>query len=208
MLNRRCFLAASVMAAVAPTLPVQAFAATPLRATPKHRRLFPKREEGGSWLFHSDGPYEPRKVIRPDIIERVFGEGAFNRLSQRDHWAMIEAGWFSGSDLHLPVPLGDPTYDVWKGYYHPVTEAHDLLRHLFAGKYSAVCGGGVICRMASPLPSIPAPRAMRRPVSTMTSTCCAACSTSRRWGRWSMWSCPHTSNPWWQSTTIQSGWRI
>lgn len=135
MLNRRRFLAASVMAAVAPTLPVQAFAATPLRAIPKHRKLFPKREEGGSWLFHSDGPYEPRKVIRPDVIERVFGEGAFNRLSQRDHWAMIEAGWFSGPDLHLPVPLGDPTYDVWKGYYHPVTEAHDLLWHLFAAKY-------------------------------------------------------------------------
>lgn len=135
MLNRRRFLAASVIGAVTATLPVQPFAATPLRATPKHRRLFPKREEGGSWLFHSDAPYEPRKVIRPDAIERVFGEGAFNRLSQRDHWAMIEAGWFSGPDLHLPVPLGDPTYDVWKGYYHPVTEAHDLLRTLFAAKY-------------------------------------------------------------------------
>ncbi len=135
MLNRRRFMAVSVMAAVAATLPAQTFAATPLRAIPKHRRIFPKREEDGSWLLHSDAPYEPRKVIRPEVIERVFGAGAFNRLSQRDHWAMIEAGWFSGPDLHLPVPLGDPAYDVWKGYYHPVTEAHDLLRHLFAAKY-------------------------------------------------------------------------
>ncbi len=39
MLNRRRFLAASVMAAVAPTLPVQAFAATPLRATPTVGKL-------------------------------------------------------------------------------------------------------------------------------------------------------------------------
>ena len=92
MLNRRRFMAVPVLAAVAATLPVQTFAATPLRATPKHRRIFPKREEDGSWLLHSDAPYEPRKVIRPDVIERVFGDGAFNRLSQRDHWAMIEAG--------------------------------------------------------------------------------------------------------------------
>jgi hypothetical protein len=69
------------------------------------------------------------------VIERVFGEGAYNRLSQRDHWEMIEAVWFEGDDLHMPVPLEDPTYDVWKGYYHPVTEAHDLLRDLFAKKY-------------------------------------------------------------------------
>ncbi|WP_431299063.1 hypothetical protein [Tabrizicola sp. BL-A-41-H6] len=135
MLNRRNFLAASVMASVAATLPAQAFAPAPLRAQPKHRRIFPKREESGSWLLHSDGPYEPRKVIRGEVIEEVFGAGTYNQLSQRDHWEMIEAGWFSGPDLHLPVPLGDPTYDVWKGYYHPVTEAHDLIRNLFAAKY-------------------------------------------------------------------------
>jgi hypothetical protein len=135
MLNRRSFLAASVMASVAATLPAQAYAPAPLRAQPKHRRIFPKREESGSWLLHSDGPYQPRKVIRGEVIEEFFGEGTYNQLSQRDHWEMIEAGWFSGPDLHLPVPLGDHTYDVWKGYYHPITEAHDLLRDLFAAKY-------------------------------------------------------------------------
>jgi hypothetical protein len=135
MLNRRSFLAASVMAAVAATLPAQAFAPAPLRAQPKHRRIFPRREETGSWLLHSDGPYEPRKVIRGEVIEAVFGTGTYDHLSQRDHWEMIEAGWFSGADLHLPVPLGDPTYDVWKGYYNPVTEAHDLIRTLFSTKY-------------------------------------------------------------------------
>ncbi len=116
MLKRRGFPAASVMAALAATLPVQTFAATPLRATPKHRRIFPKREEDGSWLLHRDALYEPRKVIRPDVIERVFGEGAFNRLSQRDHLAMIEAGWFSGPDPHLPVPLNDPRRVAWDSH--------------------------------------------------------------------------------------------
>jgi hypothetical protein len=70
----------------------------------------------------------------------VFGEGAFNRLSQRDHWAMIEAGRFSGPDLHLPVPLGDPTYDFWRGHSHPVPEVHDPLRRLFAANYPSGLG--------------------------------------------------------------------
>lgn len=142
MLNRRNFLAASVMASVAAILPDHAFALTPLRAQPKHRRIFPKREERGSWLMHSDGPYEPRKVIRWTVIEEAFGVGTYNQLSQRDQWAMIEAGWFAGDDLHLPVPLGDDTYLVWKGYYHPVSEAHDLLRDLFATRYWSMFHGG------------------------------------------------------------------
>lgn len=141
ILNRRKFLAASAMASVVASLPAQDFAPVPLRAQPKHRRIFPKREERGSWLMHGDGPYEPRKVIRSTVIEDVFGAGTYNQLSQRDQWEMIEAGWFTGDDLHLPVPLGDDTYLVWKGYYHPVSEAHDLLRDLFATRYSFMMFG-------------------------------------------------------------------
>lgn len=92
--------------------------------------------------MHSDGPYEPRKVIRWTVIEEVFGAGTYNQLSQRDQWEMIEAGWFTGDDLHLPVPTGDDTYLVWKGYYHPVCEAHDLLRDLFATRYWSMFHGG------------------------------------------------------------------
>lgn len=141
MFTRRNFLAASVVASVAASMPMQGFSPTPLRAQPKHRRIFPMREERGSWLMHSDGPYEPRKVIRWTVIEEVFGSGTYNQLSMRDQWAMIDAGWFTGADLHLPVPMGDDTYVVWKGYYHPVSEAHDLLRDLFATRYPSMIYG-------------------------------------------------------------------
>lgn len=135
MLNRRNFLAASVVASVAATLPAHAFALAPLWAAPKRRRIFAKREASGSWLLYSDAPNEARKIIRYDVIERVFGAGANREISFRDHWEMIDAGWFSDDDLHLPVPLADPAYDNWKSYYHPVTEAHDLLTDLFKTKY-------------------------------------------------------------------------
>lgn len=135
MLKRRTFLAASVLASVAATLPAPAFALTPLYAAPKPRRIFAKPEDGGSWLLYSDGPDEPRQIIRHAALDRAFGPGASGNLSLRDHWEMIDAGWFSGADLHQPVPLADPAYDLWQACYHPVTEAHDLLTDLFATKY-------------------------------------------------------------------------
>jgi hypothetical protein len=126
---------ASVLTAVAASLPQSSFTPEPLRAKPRHRRIFARRHQKEGWLLYSDAPNKPRKVIRADVIERVFGEGAYNRLSQRDHWEMIEAGWFEGDDLHMPALLADDTYHVWRGYYYPVTEAHDLLEDAFSDKY-------------------------------------------------------------------------
>jgi hypothetical protein len=48
---------------------------------------------------------------------------------------MIDAGWFEEDDLHMPALLADDTYLVWRGYYHPVTEACGLLSDAFADKY-------------------------------------------------------------------------
>jgi len=57
MLNRRRFLAASVLGSVAATLPVGAFVPIPLRAKPRFRRIHARREEGRAWLLYSDGPW-------------------------------------------------------------------------------------------------------------------------------------------------------
>ncbi|MFC3088145.1 hypothetical protein [Tabrizicola soli] len=144
MLNRRRFMAASAAMALSSLLPSTSFAMLPLKARLRPRRIFARKEASGSWLLFSDAPFEPRKVVRHDVIERSFGAGAYNTLSQRDHWEMIEAGWFSGDDLHLPVPLGDDTYLVWRSYYHPVTEAHDLLTDIFADKYGMMRWGTLL----------------------------------------------------------------
>jgi hypothetical protein len=129
---------------VAATLPSPAFVPVPLRATPRFRRIHARCEGGGSWLLYSDGPAEAPKVIRAEVIEDVFGVGTYATLTLRDHWAMIEAGWFVGDDLHQPVPLGDDTYDVWRGYYHPVTEAHDILYDLFVPRCGLMRWGGIL----------------------------------------------------------------
>lgn len=136
MLSRRRFIAASATAVAAIPLPKRAFKLTPLKASPKRRYIRAKHDEDqGGWLLYSDAPDRPREVIRRDVVDRTFGEGVYDELFQSDHWAMIDAGWFAGSDLHLPVPLADDTYDIWKAFYHPVTEAHDLLCDAFAPKY-------------------------------------------------------------------------
>lgn len=126
---------ASVMTAVTASLPQSSFKPEPLRAKPRHRRIFARRHHKEGWLFYSDAPDKPRKVIRADVIEQVFGEGAYNRLSQRDHWEMIEAGWFEGDDLHMPALMADDTYLVWRAFYSPMSEACGLLADAFADKY-------------------------------------------------------------------------
>jgi hypothetical protein len=127
-MNRREFLAASTaMAALASLKPAKAFAPEPLRALPRLRRVHAREEKSGSWLFYSDAPEMPRKVIRFKVIERVFGSGTYATLSQPDHWRMTDEGWFAGADLHQPIPVCDPTWETWRAFYHPVVEAHDLL---------------------------------------------------------------------------------
>lgn len=136
-MNRREFLSATTaMASVAMVPPAAAFTPQPLRALPRFRRLYVEREERGSWLFYSDGPTEAQQLVRFEVIERTFGAGTYATLSQPDHWRMIEEGWFAGGDLHQPLPIADPTHDVWRSFYHPVVEAHDLLSDALAGLYA------------------------------------------------------------------------
>jgi len=119
----------------------------PLRADQTPRRLLVRHEAGGRCLILSDAPAAPRDLIRPKVIDRVFGLGVYDTLSQPDHWRMIDAGWFGGADLFTPVPLGDPAYLAWCSWHRPENDAHDLLLHLFSdrvlgrfGVYLPECG--------------------------------------------------------------------
>lgn len=136
MMNRRnILLASAAMGAMTFVGAARAVPLVPLRAKPRHRRIFTTKESNGRYLLRSDGPEEPRKIIRKEVIERSFGEGTYDTLIQPDHWQMIDEGWFGGDDLRLPVPMEDEAYDLWRAYHHPVCEAHDLIADLFPDLY-------------------------------------------------------------------------
>ena len=150
MLKRREFILRSVACMTAlPILPTLMLP-TPLRpltAEKRPRKLLVRHEPDGRCLIVSDGPTAPRDLIRPAVIDRVFGPGVYATLSQPDHWRMIDAGWFGGDDVFTPVPQGDPAYQVWCSWYRPEVEAHDLLMEAFSdrnfgpfGIYIADCG--------------------------------------------------------------------
>lgn len=128
MLTRRDPSAADILkAARPPLLPGH----RPLRAEPRSRRILPRPQPGGLWLMETDAPSRPRPVVRPEVIDRVFGAGTHDTLGHPDHWRMIDAGWFTGADLHLPVPPDDEAYLHWRAHHHPAAEAHDILAALF-----------------------------------------------------------------------------
>lgn len=150
MLRRRDFVlqsAAGLTAVPALATPMLRGALRPLTAEKRARRLLARHEPDGRCLIVSDGPTAPRDLIRPAVIDRVFGTGVYANLSQPDHWCMIDADWFGRDDLFKPVPQGDPAYLVWCARYRPEVEAHDLLLEVFGdegfspfGVYIASCG--------------------------------------------------------------------
>ena len=130
-MERRTFLTgATALGAVGGAVPAAGLAAGPLRAVPRRRDILPKRDADGVWLLHSDGPEAPPPTMRRAVIEQTFGMGTYDTLCLPDHWAMIEAGWFSGADLHHPSPADDEVYDLWRAFHHPLCEAHDLIADL------------------------------------------------------------------------------
>ena len=104
---------------------------TPLRAERGRRKLFVRRTPDWEFILYSNGPNRPQPLIKRSVIERTFGDDVYDTLRQRDHWAMIEAGWFGADNQFLPQPVRDPEYDIWQAYYRPEVEAHDLLEDIF-----------------------------------------------------------------------------
>lgn len=133
MTTRRQFLFSS--AATLTALPACLNAAVPklvpLRAEVRCRRLFVRRTPDWEFILYSNGPNRPQPLIKRSVIERTFGDDVYDTLRQRDHWAMIEAGWFGADDQFLPQSVRDPEYDIWQAYYRPEVEAHDLLEDIF-----------------------------------------------------------------------------
>jgi len=133
MITRRNLMATSAAAAVVGTLQPEPSAArprphaTPLRAPLRVRNLHAFPSHSGRLILASDGDFQPRKLIRRDVLNAVFGEGTDKVLGQPDHWEMIDAGWFGDEDLYLPTGFDDPAYLDWCEYYDPRVQAHDLL---------------------------------------------------------------------------------
>ena len=105
----------------------------PLRALPQVRFLTAHRLHDGRLRLMTDGPLKPHPLIKTDALERAFGKGVGEILTQPDHWRMIENGWFVGEDLFQPTNPYSEAWLIWHANYHPETEAHDLLVNMFGG---------------------------------------------------------------------------
>ena len=129
-MKRRDFIkttAALTVGASTSQLPAQARPTKPLSEELKVHMLHLEPRQDGKFILLSDGPTEPRELIRPEVLDRAFGTGTFEAITQPDHWRMIEEGWFAGDDLYLPSEFDDPQYRIWYTNYRPECEAHDLL---------------------------------------------------------------------------------
>ena len=146
MITRRDFIVTTAATASSP-LAVNAAeepkVRLPLKAQPRIRALFTKPTGDGRLLLFSDGPVSPSKLIKPEALERAFGPGTDLVLQQRDHWRMIEEGWFAEEDLYEPTEFEDPAFRIWHANYRPETEAHDLLYDLFRDQINGPFGARI-----------------------------------------------------------------
>ncbi|WP_433989925.1 hypothetical protein SuNHUV7_09500 (plasmid) [Pseudoseohaeicola sp. NH-UV-7] len=133
MITRRNFIAASAATASGPLAlgAAEEDRRLPLKAEPRVPILRARPAEDGRLLLISDGPEAPRKLIRPEALERAFGTGTERVLYQPDHWRMIDEGWFMNDDLYEPSDCEGAAFDIWQANYRPEIEAHDLLFALF-----------------------------------------------------------------------------
>jgi hypothetical protein len=111
----------------------------------------------------------PRRLVKFDVIEEAFGEGSFRKLTQRDHWRLIDEGRFSRDDTFQPS-VGDGYYPVWAANYSPDSEAVGLLEALGLGpdgqrSKAAVSPSGTARMISAPC----RPSTVKRP---RPSACC------------------------------------
>jgi len=150
MITRRNLMLTSTAAAAggafdpAPATAHRTGPLVPLREELRVRTLSAYRSPtSGRLILFTDGPVAPRKLIKPDVLNAVFGKGTDAVLAQPDHWRMIDAGWFDDADLYMPTGYDDPALQDWHAVHDPRVEAHDLLIDLFADR-DLWFGGGTI----------------------------------------------------------------
>lgn len=76
-------------------------------------------------------PY-PRRLISFDVVEEAFGPGSFRQMTQRDHWRLLDQGFFTRDQTFQPA-FGDGHYSAWAANYAPHSEALGLLEGLGLG---------------------------------------------------------------------------
>ena len=101
----------------------------PLLIKPNNpKRVFYMHKAGTrGYRIVTDALNFPRKLVRPEVLGRQNGELVYNKMSQRDHWKLIDEGVFSGDDLFQPAFMNN-AFDAWSDHYTPEVEAHWLLQ--------------------------------------------------------------------------------
>ncbi len=109
-----------------------------LTPPPKAHRVFYMHRDPDHPGFRimTDALPFPRRLVKFDVIEEAFGEGSFRKLTQREHWRLIDQGRFSREDTFQPG-VGDGYYPVWAANYSPDSEAVGLLEALGLGPEDA-----------------------------------------------------------------------
>ncbi|MEW9921829.1 hypothetical protein AB2B41_19655 [Marimonas sp. MJW-29] len=146
MITRRKFIVTTAATASSPfaaEASAEQSECLPLKALPRVRTVFAKRADEGRLVLFSDGPETPQKLIRSDVLERAFGPGTDLLLQQRDHWRMIDEGWFAEDELFEPTCIEDPAFQTWHANYRPETEAHDFLYDLFRDEIAGPFGARI-----------------------------------------------------------------
>ncbi len=85
----------------------------------------------GQILIKSDASPTPRPLIKPDVIDGIWGPGAYSLMRQPLHWHMIDMGWFDHEDLWFPFNEMTEEHCVWLAYYQPACQAHDIICEIF-----------------------------------------------------------------------------
>lgn len=106
-----------------------------LMKPPAPRRVFymhRNRYTGHDFQIVTDALSFPRRLVEHSVIEETFGPGSFRRMTQRDHWRLIDEGRFS-RDQTIQPSVGDGFYGAWAANYSPHSEAVGLLEEIGLG---------------------------------------------------------------------------
>lgn len=147
MLSRRDFLGGASALALTPLIERilehhEHFEEPLLMQPPAPRRVFYLHHTphtGHGFQIVTDALPFPRRLVEHSVIEETFGPGSFRRMTQRDHWRLIDEGRFS-RDQTIQPSVGDGFYGTWAANYAPHSEAVGLLEDFGLGPTPSLGG--------------------------------------------------------------------
>lgn len=145
MITRRNFLLGASALALSPAFSRVAdhYARTqePLMLRPERvERLFYIHPEPQGLRLVTDAVEFPRAIVHPNALDAKFGDGSYTRLTQRDHWRLIEEGHFSEEETYIPN-VTTSALDIWLANYSPHAEAFHLLHEYGLGPEGTQAAG-------------------------------------------------------------------